>query len=132
MTIKELATKYRASFEATARRLVEKSFQACMLVVFKQDATRARIDAAQTPAWSVRYCVASPLFRAQYFTGVQGVVSPDVAAAVAQPGRDIADSLVCDVSLTSPTERAELPFRAEFFYNQWNIFCLLTPKQPPA
>ena len=130
ITIKELATKYQASFEATARRIVEKSFQPCMFVVFKQEATRARIDASQTPVWSVRYCVASPLFRARYFTEVQGTVSPDVVAIVTKSGRDIADSVIRDVAITSPTERADLPFCAEFFYNQWNIFCLLTPRQP--
>ena len=132
MTIKELATKYRASFEATARRLVERSFQACMLVVFQQEPTRARIDVSQTPVWSVKYCVASPSFRSRYFTKFEGTLAPEVVAVVTQPGRDIADSLMGDVSLTVPTEEAELPFQGEFFYNQWNIFCLLIPKSPPA
>jgi len=131
MTIKELAMKYRASFEATARRLVEKSFQQCMFVVFKQDATRARIDAAQSPTWSVRYCVASPSFRTRYVAEVKGVVPSEVAAVVAQPGRDIAQSVACEISLTLPTEQSSRPFLAEFFCNQWNIFCLLTPKPVP-
>ncbi|MGD0898451.1 MAG: ImmA/IrrE family metallo-endopeptidase [Thermoguttaceae bacterium] len=130
MTVKELARKYRASFEATARRLVEKSFHECMLVVFQQDATKAQIDDAQAPTWSVRYCVASPSFKVRYFTGVQGTVPSETAALVAQPGRDIAESVVIDVTLASPTDHSDLPFQAEFFYNRWNIFCLLTPKKP--
>jgi hypothetical protein len=132
MTVKELATKYRASFEATARRLVEKSFRACMLVVFKQDAARSRIDANQSPVWSARYCIASPSFRTQYVEEVKGRVPAEIAAVVAQPGRDIAESVTCEVFITLPTSPDNLPFCAEFFCNTYNIFCLLTPKRSAA
>ena len=67
LTVKELATKYRASFEATARRLVEKSFQSCMLVAFKQESAQSRIDVHQLPIWSVKYCIASPSFQNAIF-----------------------------------------------------------------
>ena len=130
MTIKELANKYRASFEATARRFVEKSFQACMLVVFKQKSMQYQIDASRPPIWSVKYCIASPSFRTQYVEGLQGTVPPEIAAVVAQPGRDIAESVTCEIPITLPTDPAGKPFHAEFFYNQWNVFCLLTPVLP--
>jgi hypothetical protein len=132
MTIKELANKYRASFEATARRFVEKSFQACMLVVFKHKSAQSQIDASQPPIWTVKYCIASPSFRTQYFEGVQGIVPPEIAAVVAQQGRDIAESVTCEISVTLPTESTDKPFHAEFFYNQWNVFCLLEPMLPTA
>jgi hypothetical protein len=132
MTVKQLATKYRASFEATARRLVERSFQACMLIVFKQESAQSRIDVSQSPIWSVKYCIASPSFKTQYVAEVEGIAPPDVVTIVAQPGHDVADSYSCEVSLTLPTEPVGKPFLAEFFYNQYNIFCLLRPTPPTA
>jgi hypothetical protein len=126
LMVKELATKYRASFEATARRMVEKSFQPCMLVVFKEEPTRARIDVTQVPTWASKYCIASPRFKSQYFGHLRGNVSPQVAAEVTRPGSDIADSVVVGVSVAAPREQM-LSFRAEFFSNKWSIFCLLTP-----
>jgi len=128
MTVKELANKYRASFEATARRLVEKSFQACMLVVFKQKFSQSQVDANQPQVWPVRYCIASPSFRTQYFEDVQGAVPPEIAAVVAQPGRDIAESVISEIPITLPTISDGSPFRAEFFCNHWNVFCLLMPR----
>jgi hypothetical protein len=128
MTVKKLATKYRASFEATARRFVEKNFQACMLIVFEQTSARSQIDANQSPIWSVKYCIASPLFRTQYFEEVRATLSPEITSAVAQSGRDIAEETTCEISVTLPKEQIEKPFLAKFFYNQYNIFCLLQSK----
>ena len=93
---------------------------------------QSQIDANQPPVWSVRYCIASPSFRTQYFEGVQGTVPPEIAAVVAQPGRDITEGMPCDISVTLPTEPAGKQFHAEFFYNQWNVFCLLKPMPPTA
>lgn len=125
--VKKLAEKFRASYEATARRLVEKNFKPCMLVAFKEDSTTAGIDINETSTWSVRYCVASALFKTRYFEKLSGTVAPEVVVAVTQPRRDIANSHVSEVSVRSSTDSKATQFQAEFFSNTWNIFCLLTP-----
>ncbi|NQT38494.1 MAG: ImmA/IrrE family metallo-endopeptidase [Planctomycetes bacterium] len=125
--VKVLAEKYRASFEAAARRLVEKNFKPCMLVVFKEGPTTADVNIDKTPTWSVRYCIASAMFKTRYFEKVFGTVAPDVVVAVTQTGRDIADSCVSEVSIRSSVDSKATQFQAEFFSNTWNIFCLLTP-----
>ncbi len=127
-TVKTLATKYGASFEATARRMVEKSFRPCMLVVFKKEPRQSGGELAQLSTWSVRYCVASATFKTQYFESVSGTAPPEVVAVVTQPGRDIADSHKLEVTVRSSSEQREFQLTAEFFSNTYNIFCLLTPR----
>ncbi|NLS95412.1 MAG: ImmA/IrrE family metallo-endopeptidase [Planctomycetaceae bacterium] len=127
-TVKELATKYCASFEATARRIVEKSFRPCMLVVFKKEPRQSGDELAQPPTWSVRYCIASATFKSQYFEELSGTAPPEVATAVTRPGCDIANSHKIEVAVRSTSDQKELQFTAEFFSNTYNIFCLLTPK----
>jgi len=126
LTVKELAIQYRASFEATARRLVEKSFRPCLLIVFKQEDKRDALDVDAVPTWSVRYCIASPSFKTTYFEKVSGTVPPEAIAVVTQTGRDIAESFVSEIEIAGPTG-ATKRFRAEFFSNTYNIFCLMTP-----
>ncbi len=127
-TVKELAMTYRASFEATARRFVEKSFRPCMVVVFKKDDTlNSAIRPEAVPRWSVRYCVASPTFKSAYCQKITGEVPEEAVAAVTRPGSDIADGYVCDVSIPDCGTDQPATFRAEFFCNTWNIFGLLTP-----
>ena len=127
-TVKALATKYQASFEATARRLVGKNFKPCMLVAFKKDATAAQIDTDRTPTWSVRYCVASPRFKTRFFESVSGQVPQEIVAAVTTPGRDIADSIPYEMAVDGPGREPSSVFNAAFFWNTFNIFCLLTPQ----
>ena len=43
-----------------------------------------------------------------------------------EPFRDIGDSVVREIAVSGSGEGARR-FSAEFFYNQFNIFCLLTP-----
>lgn len=125
-TIKSLKTKYDASFESTARHLVEKSVRPCMLIVFQRPNDGSRIDLDATPVWQVRYCAASPSFRTRFFTEVKGSVPPAVALQLMQPGRDIADGVA--VGLEVETRKGETArFNAEFFYNQYNIFGILIP-----
>lgn len=129
-TVVALARKYEASFEATARRLVEKSLRPAMLVVFKSAAGATQIDSDAEPVWEVRYCAASPVFKARFFPRVTGNVPPDVASKLLSPGRDIEESIVCDITLSGDREERP-PFRGEYFCNQYNIFCLLTPPRTP-
>jgi hypothetical protein len=126
-TVKELAMRYRASFEATARRLVEKNFRPCMFVSFKQEDHRQSIDVDAVANWEVRYCVASAPFKTIYFEKVTGRAPPDAVAAVTQPGRNIASSYVCEIAVADRQANESRNFRAEFFSNTYNVFCLLTP-----
>jgi hypothetical protein len=127
-TVKELAIKYSASFEATARRMVEKSFRPCMLIVFKKTPPQSGEELSRPPVWSVRYCVAAATFKTQYFESISGAVAPEVAAIVTAPTRDIANGYRIEINVRSPGQPSESGFSAEFFSNTYNIFCLLTPK----
>lgn len=126
-TVKTLGKKYLASFEATARRLVERNLRPCMLIVFGKESSRATIDIDSPPVWSKKYAVASVPFRTALFTDVQSAVVPvEIAAELTKSGRDIAEGYACTVSVKTPSgERT--PLQAEFFCNQYSIFCFLTP-----
>jgi len=126
LTVKELARRYRASFEATARRLVEKNFRPCMLVVFKPD-KNDRLGNEVAPNWAVRYCVASPKFKTMYFEKVSGGVPGEAITAITEPGRDIAESYQCEIAISTRGPDESDTFCAEFFWNTYNVFCLLTP-----
>lgn len=125
--VKQLAEKYKASFEATARRMVEKHFRPCLLGVFKQDSGRQMVDTAAAPSWTIRYCVSSPSFKARFFDRVSGSIPAPLLARVTVPGRDIADSVCEQVHIGAPTGGDPRRFNAEFFWNTYNVFCLLTP-----
>jgi hypothetical protein len=125
-TVVALARKYGASFEATARRLVEKNLRAVMLVVFKIAGDATQLDADAEAVWEVRYCVGSAIFKSRFFARVTGNVPVDVASDLLPPGRDIEESITRDIAVSGGREDRS-SFRAEFFYNQHNILCLLTP-----
>lgn len=125
-TVVALAGKYDASFEATARRLVEKGLRPVMLVVFKSAADATQIDSDAEPVWEVRYCVASPVFKTRFFADVTGNVPVDIASELLSPGRDVEESIDREIAVRGGMEDRP-PFRAEFFYNSYNILCLLTP-----
>ena len=120
-TVKQTAEVFGASFESTARHLVEVSLRPCLLAVF-QDKGLSESGVRRS---SVRYSIASPSFAQRYFKGL----SDDDDEHVAQvwvPGRDIADSVVTSVVI--PTGRDQrTSFRAEYFFNGHAAFCLLTP-----
>lgn len=127
-TVKELAERYNATFETTSRRIAERSFRPCMLVVFMKEPSIANIDVDQSQSWRVRYCIASPTFRATYFESVSGVVPADVVSTLTDCGfLDIADSVIRDVPIEVPNAEFTHTFRAEFFSNSYSIFCFLTP-----
>ena len=128
-TVKQLADRYMASFEATARRMVERNFRPCMLIVFARRNGTAQIDIDRPAVWTKTYVVASPAFKATYFADVQAIVVPDeIVAVVTQPGRDIAEGHRIEGTVRNRTGE-QIPFEAEFFFNQYNIFCLLIPSK---
>jgi hypothetical protein len=98
-----------------------------MLVVFKQQPSKARVNVKETPDWSVRYCVASPTFRTRFFEKLTGCVPADIAATVTERWRDLANSCVREMTIASLSQGNAISLRAEFFSNTYSIFCLLTP-----
>ncbi|MBL7220560.1 MAG: ImmA/IrrE family metallo-endopeptidase [Phycisphaerae bacterium] len=126
-TITTLAAKYQASFEATARRLADRSLQPVMLAVFKNTAGAAQVSADASPAWGVRYCIGSPAFKSRFFTQVTGTAPSEVAAELTSSYRDINDSITRTITIDTSSGQPQ-QFTTEFFYNQYNIFSLLTPK----
>jgi len=124
--IKNLATKYKASFESTARRIIEKNIQPCMLMVFQQTSIISKINIDSPSMWTTKYCIASTRFRTDYFTKAQGLVPEDVVKLLTATGRDISDSVQREITVTKPDGKKS-QFEAEFFYNSYNIFCLLRP-----
>jgi hypothetical protein len=126
-TVKLLADKYNASYEATARRLAEKSLRPCMFLSFRrEEADESRINLDAKPIWHIRYCVGSPTFVARYYARAQGTMDPSEAAVLTQPGRDIAESITTEVPIKGPAGE-DWRFVGEFFFNQYNIFGFLTP-----
>jgi hypothetical protein len=126
-TVKTLAFQFGASFEATARRMAERTYRDCMLVCFLNTST-AIIDTQENPRWNVHYCIPSASFANRYFQTLnQGGVPDDVFAALALNGRDIQDSESIGVSIACGADVQPTMFHAEYFYNRYNVFCFLTP-----
>ena len=120
-TVKQTAEVFGTSFESTARHLVEGNLRPCLLAVFQDGG----LTEAGVRRSSVRYSIASPSFAQRYFRGL----SDDDDAVVAQvwvPGRDIADSIVTSVNIRTGRD-VTTTFRAEYFFNGYVAFCLLTP-----
>ncbi len=127
-TIKLLAEKYDASFEATARRLVEKSFQPCMLLVFKEEDGITAVDTVEMNRWEVRYCVASSAFSSRHgFSRLDGSPPESVVEKLRLFG-DISDSIVTETTIGS-ADKTSFNFYTEYFTNTYNIFALLTPRE---
>ena len=126
-SIKELATKYKASLLATARRVVEKSFCPYMLVVFEKIKSDSTHDIDVDNNWSVQYCVASPLFKTRYGNAVSGNAPQEVVEKITETGRDFSNSIIQMFDISFPGEENPQRFRAEFSCNAYNILCLLSP-----
>jgi Zn-dependent peptidase ImmA (M78 family) len=124
-TVKKLAEQFGASFEATARRIAERTYRDCMFVSFAEDNLHA-INSDFEKTWKVRYCIASPSFSHKYFSSfTRAVVSPEIAQQVCCV-QDISQSVTELVQIQLPG-RSSQHFRAEYFFNSFNIFCFLTP-----
>lgn len=125
-TVKKLALQYQASFEATARRLAERTFRDCMFVSFKEDQGHA-INSDQSKEWNLRYCIPSPSFRHKYFPALTRGSVPKVVADQVVAFSDISQSCTVEMKLAIPGRNESQEFRAEYFHNSFNIFCLFTP-----
>ena len=98
-----------------------------MLLAFSREETdESRVNLDAKPIWRIKYCVASPTFAVRFFPQLQGRLDPSVAVVLTQQNRDIADSITTELAIKSPSGE-EWRFRAEFFFNQYNVFGLLAP-----
>ncbi|MEI6452359.1 MAG: ImmA/IrrE family metallo-endopeptidase [Actinomycetes bacterium] len=120
LTVKETAGAFDASFESTARRLVETSLRPCLLAVYQDDGW----DDDGARRTSVRYSIPSPSFEQRFGRRLTDKNNAHVAA-VWVPGRDIADTVAEEVAIeTGDGETTR--FRAEYFFNGYSAFCLIT------
>lgn len=124
-TVKALATRYQASFESTARRLVETSLREIMLVVLDPIPGRPLLDPSLPTQWQVRYCATSPTFRTRHFASIHGEAPPEIVAALTTGTRDVADSITAPLEIDG--KGGPTTFHAEWFFNQHSIMALLTP-----
>ena len=126
-TVRTLACQFGASFEATARRIAERSYRDCMLVCFSNTSS-AIIDAPQNLQWNVHYCIPSASFANRFFQKLNsGSVPENVFAALSEEGRDIERSERGELPIVYHADLQPRRFNAEFFYNRYNVFCFLTP-----
>lgn len=127
-TMKTLAEQFGASFEATARRMVERSYKPCMLVCF-QNSAPAGVDNAALPNWQIRYCVPSPAFENRFFEKLRnGIVPTSVWDLISAPGRNVDESETVNLTIECGRPPAPKPFSSEYFFNRHNVFCFLIPE----
>jgi len=128
LTLEQEASGFAAGLLFQGNRFtLEANSQPVSASVVKELAEKFQASYEATAAWSVRYCVASAVFKTRYFEKISGTVAPEVVAAITRRGRDIADSCVSEVAVKSSTDSKATQFQAEYFSNTYNIFCLLTP-----
>ena len=120
VTVKETAGAYDASFESTARHLVETSLKPCLLAIYADNGW----DSDGTRLSSVRYSIPSPSFEQRFGRRLTDENNTHVAA-VWVPGRDIADVIADEVTIETANGESTR-FRAEYFFNGYSAFCLIT------
>ncbi len=126
-TIKNLADNYGASYESTARRLVEKNIRPCFLAVLERKVSQSSSREAGEDVWKIRYCIASKSFSNQYFHRIIEWPENDINAdKIIKVSSDIAESLTVEENVEMPKGKS-IKFRLEYFTNTYNIFCLFIP-----
>lgn len=125
-SIKTLALQYDASFEATARRFVERSARECSLAVFGPAPGGGVIDTLRRGRWQHRYTVSSAEFRTRYFRRLLGEVPAKVIKKLVVPGRDFAESIDEEIAVSAATGD-EHRLHVSFFTNHHCVFALMQP-----
>ena len=120
VTVKEAARAFDASFESTARHLVETSLKPCLLAVYQDDGW----DDDGSRRTSVRYSIPSPSFEQRFGRRLTDENNEQVAA-VWVLGRDIADSITEEVAVET-ADGETTRFRAEYFFDGYSAFCVLS------
>lgn len=123
-TVKALALKYQASFEATARRLVEKHHAPVMLVVCERQGRS--LGHRRVPARSLAreaLLGVDVVKRARWFARVEGEAPSEIAAALSTGGRDLADSIVVEMPLAGDAGGALGSSGATITTTSWGWWC---------
>lgn len=120
-TIKELAIKFGASFESTARRLVEKSLTPCLLVIYEKKPPTAGLNTETQTLWDVKYSVPSSSFP---YRIKDDPANPIVQKLGSAQGLDIADSITEESEYTTSGDK-NIRFRDEYFTNSYNVFRIM-------
>lgn len=125
-SIKTLAQRYDTSFEAAARRFVERNAHACSLVVFVRAPGHGVIDTKRRGRWQQKYSISSAEFRTRYSSQIRGDAPEEVVNELKKPNRDFADALEREMSIPAATgEKHRL--HVSFFTNYYCIFGLFQP-----
>ena len=129
-SVRTLAQKYRASLEATARRIAEKRIGPCMMVLFGQGdgpGTKS-VDPDAPPSWTVRYCVPSPTFAMHHFRSIGGSAPPSLAARATalKAGRSGSSAEELDLGPIAG-DRTHQRFRCEIIRAADDLIALITP-----
>ena len=135
-----LAQRYRASLEATASRIAQKSIAPCMMVMFAQGQGPAAappqvpstpsLDPDAPPSWTVRYCVPSPAFATRHFSRISGSLPPALAARAAPHGRERTIAAVEEIDLPSAAGvQTHRRFRCELLRSGDDLIALIMPAE---
>jgi len=124
-TIKELAVKFEASFESTARRLIEKNIKPCLLIVYEKKPPVHQADKDTAPSWDVKYPISSTSFP---FYLPADPMNPIVVTLGSDQFRDIADSIPGESEYGLPNGQ-RMRFSDEYFTNHYNVFRIMIPQQ---
>lgn len=124
-TIKELATRFDASFESTARRLIEKNIRPCLLVVYEKKMPARQTEKDAATSWDVKYHISSSSFP---FYLPADPSNPLVASLASEQFRDIADSVTGESEYELPNGQ-QIRFSDEYFTNRYNVFRIMIPQK---
>lgn len=119
--IKRAADEYNASFEATARRWVEKSNSECALLVFNP----AERNSEESPLKTM-YTITSTSFRNNYFERLLSeyeMPKDSLIHRLFYQTENISEAIL-RVSIAS---RGTMDFHMQLFNNTYRVFGLLTP-----
>jgi hypothetical protein len=76
--------------------------------------------------WQHRYTISSAEFRTRYFRRLLGEVPAALVKKLVVPGRDLADSIDDEITITAATGE-EHRLRVSFFTNHYCVFGLVQP-----
>lgn len=123
-TILELAPRYGASYEATARRYIEAHVLPCAVIVYDR-LLGAEDEGGDEPLFRLHYTITSPTFGRQYFSALESDTPlrvEDICSSRLRVG-DVHEAVLS-------IDGGQMRFRTEVFTNHYKIFQVLTNPIP--
>lgn len=127
-SILKLAKRFDASFEATARRYVERQVHHCALIIFKPVAAFGPLE-RHRPSLSLEYTITSPGFEDLYFSSLRS----DQTIDAGNPAFDLFytsygdETLDVTLNVHNASTGEMNSFDASFFSNRYKLMALLRP-----